>query len=290
MSLKILNLLFLLLTLKRAMTDSFDKISSKIPLANRSHFLQRLLKLSPGNETLMDEISRKASEIKNQSNSMELRWDLVEKIAKKAGYRKSISLDEDDVGELVYKCLMELAKDYKIDSSKLARQDLLEKVMEKLFEELGKEAEKAIKDMSPEEEEEILKKVREEIYNLPPEKRERILKDLNLQELTAEGLWKLFRNGALTGGTIMGAKACGFGLYMAATTIVHAIFTTLLGITLPFGFYTFLTSSIAFILNPFVAPFLFAGIGFGIYKTQEKKFSRKLLGICLFQIYVNSIV
>jgi len=278
------------LTLNNVMSNSINKLSEKIPFAKKLSLLHRPVKSSAKNESLMEQINKRAEEIKADSTFLDLRWDLVEKIAKKTGYKKNVSLEEDDISELIYKCLLEISKDYKINHSGLTRQALLEKVMEKLFEDMGKEAEKAIKDMSPEEEEEILKKVKEEIYNLPPEKREQILKDLNLDELSGESLWKLFKSGALTGGTLMGAKACGFGLYLAATTIVHAIFTTLLGITLPFGFYTFLTSTIAFILNPFVAPFLVAALGFNILKSQEKKFDRKLLGICLFQIYVNSMV
>ena len=278
------------LTIKNMLGNSANKLSDGVTFIKKIPLLHHSFKLLPEKQNLMEKIDIRAKEIKESGSSLDLRWDLVEKIAKKAGYRKGVSLDEDDVGEMVYKCLLEISGDYKIKSSTLTRQELLEKVMDKLFEDLGKEAEKAIEGMSPEEEEEILRKVKEEIYNLPPEKREQILKDLNLEELTAESLWKLFKSGALTGGTLMGAKACGFGLYLAATTVVHAIFTTLLGITLPFSFYTFLTSSIAFLLNPLVAPVLVAAFGLRILKTQEKKFDRKLLGICLFQIYVNSMV
>ncbi len=274
------------ITLKRAMEScTLDKIPEKTPFVD----IRRLLKLSPEKKDMVDEINRHAGEIKRGNDYLNLRWGLVEKIAKKAGYKKSVGMDEDEVEELVCRCLTDIAIDYKLEPRNFTREELVEHVMEKLFDELGKEAQKVIKNMSPDEEEKILRKIKEEIYSLPEEKRARILKDLNMNELSAESLWKMFKSGALTGGTLMGAKACGFGLYLAATTIIHAIFTTILGITLPFWFYTFLTSTIALILNPVTAPLLIAGIGFGIYKNQEKKFNRKVLAICLFQIYVNSM-
>lgn len=45
-------------------------------------------------------------------------------------------------------------------------------------------------------------------------------------------------------------SSAGFGAYMALTTIMHAVMTTLLGITLPFAAYMTATSALSFFLGP----------------------------------------
>ena len=75
----------------------------------------------------------------------------------------------------------------------------------------------------------------------------------------------------------------GFAFYTTATSLV-ASFAGLFGLTLPFGFYTGLTSTIAILASPlFLLPFLLGG-GIWLTQHQNKSLKKKLLPIVLMQI------
>lgn len=90
----------------------------------------------------------------------------------------------------------------------------------------------------------------EELAKMSPADRLAIQKSLNLRSLSAQSLREvIIRSGAPIAG-IAALQAGGFGTYLALTTVMHAVFTSMLGITLPFAAYTGATSALAMLTGP----------------------------------------
>lgn len=98
------------------------------------------------------------------------------------------------------------------------------------------------------EEQILLYKFQENYEKLSPEDKEKFQQELNkiteIQNLKVSQLASLGTVGALAL-----AEMSGMGLYIVASTFVGGL-TTILGITLPFAFYTGMSSFLAFITGP----------------------------------------
>lgn len=81
------------------------------------------------------------------------------------------------------------------------------------------------------------------------------------KELEKKGLSKEQITSITSLGAITAAQLSGFGVYMLASSTVGAI-TSLLGITLPFAFYTTMSSTIAFVIGPVG----FIALGYVMYR------------------------
>jgi hypothetical protein len=109
---------------------------------------------------------------------------------------------------------------------------------------------KAISKMSLSERGDLEKQISQELASLPHEQREAIQRDLKLDRLSGESLTAAL---LATGGplaSMAALSAAGFGAYLALTTIIHAVATTVLGITLPFALYTSATSALSLLTGP----------------------------------------
>lgn len=95
-----------------------------------------------------------------------------------------------------------------------------------------------------------------EFAKLSQEERTALKTGLKIDALTGETVSKaLMTGGALAG--LATANAAGFAAYMALSTAIHFVFTTVLGMTLPFAAYTFASSALALVLS-WAAPILVA--------------------------------
>jgi hypothetical protein len=90
-------------------------------------------------------------------------------------------------------------------------------------------------------------------------------KTIFLQDLESKGLNKNQVASLTAIGTIGMAQASGFGVYILASSTVGAI-TSVLGITLPFAFYTGLSSVISFAIGPIG----FLVLGYALYKSFKE--------------------
>jgi len=125
--------------------------------------------------------------------------------------------------------------------------------------------------------------VNDYIHSLPEDKQVKIKERLGVDDLTDE----LVRKAIATSGTSIVfaiiVEVSGFAFYTTATSLM-ATFAGLLGLTLPFGFYTGLTSTIAVLSNPlFIIPLLLGG-GAVLVNHQNKSLKKKLLPIIVMQI------
>ena len=105
---------------------------------------------------------------------------------------------------------------------------------------------------------------------------ERLSKALGVEKVTGEMLSKFISTSAGASALMIALNASGFGAFMALTTIIHAVFTTTLGITLPFAVYTTSTSVLSFFLGP-AGWILFAGAEIFMFNRNKNKIIYELL-------------
>lgn len=153
---------------------------------------------------------------------------------------------------------------------KLTYNQILDKLIRK------KNLSENIKDSVQEKEEKILLyKFKKFVENLSPEEKEKF--DSQIQKYTSEnGISKgqVLSVGAISTLTI--ANLSGFGLYLMASTIVGGL-TSILGITLPFVFYTSMSSVLSIITGPVGWT---VGLGYIAYSFRNDNFesaSNKIL-------------
>jgi len=95
-----------------------------------------------------------------------------------------------------------------------------------------------------------LQKMELALDKLSEQEAQDLKKQLNIEELNAQAIKDILAKagGSLT--LMMIPSLAGFSSYIFLTTMIHAIFTTLLGITLPFAFYTSATSLVSLLSGP----------------------------------------
>nr|WP_144922657.1 hypothetical protein [Paenibacillus bovis] len=183
----------------------------------------------------------------------------------------------------VYQLLLKQDKQFKSfaenewNSTKL--QQMIKFQMSKLFNELDN----SFKDFTIDDQTKFASQVNEYIQGLPEEKQRKIKEKLGVDDLTDEMIRKAI---ATSGSSIVFAiivEVSGFAFYTTATSLL-ASFAGLFGITLPFGVYTGLTSTIAVLANPlFLVPVLLGG-GALLVNHQNKSLKKKLMPIIVMQI------
>jgi fumarate reductase subunit D len=100
----------------------------------------------------------------------------------------------------------------------------------------------------------------QKIKDMDDEQRRNIQKILKVDSLTGETMRGALMQAGAPAAILTAVSAAGFGGFVALSTIIHAVFTTILGITLPFAVYTGASSALAFITGP-VGWLLVLGIG-----------------------------
>lgn len=123
---------------------------------------------------------------------------------------------------------------------------------------------------------EIDSNLQKEIDAMSEEQRSELQKALGVEKITGEVVGKLIKSSVGASTLLLAFEASGFGAYMALTTIMHAIFTTTLGITLPFGVYTASTSILSFLMGP-GGWLLFAGVETYLITKNKNKIIYELL-------------
>jgi ABC-type multidrug transport system fused ATPase/permease subunit len=185
--------------------------------------------------------------------------------------------------------LTTIGKSYKVrDVTSLDDQLLTDEVLRAVVRDALDASRKPMQSASSEEQAKMRDKLTDDLYErlsaTDVKSQTEFAELFGANEVTRELISRLLRDGTMLGGAWLAANAAGFALYVAATTIVHAVFTTLLGITLSFGTYIALTSFMAALLNPFTA--ILAGLGLmgGGYAYQKRKLGPRVAALGLMQI------
>lgn len=151
-----------------------------------------------------------------------------------------------------------------------------DRVYEEFHERVLENLQKELKKQNPQEAQQMARELDIKLHEMSDEQRKKIQEILKVDNLTGESMrGALVKAGAPA--LILGSvTAAGFGAFVALSTIIHAVFTTILGVTLPFAAYTGAGSVLAFITGP-VGWLLVLGIGSWQVIAGSKKIDQEML-------------
>ncbi len=141
--------------------------------------------------------------------------------------------------------------------------------------------------LSEKEQDVIITDIETFVNSLPEEQKNIIKKEINADKLSEDAIRNALVSGSLTTAFAAVVEIGGFAFYMAAVKSLASV-AGMLGVTLPFGFYTGATSLIAFLSNPFIMIPLLLGVGFKYFKKSNKKVARNLITIICVHITLMS--
>ncbi|MDF2588849.1 MAG: hypothetical protein K0S41_2690 [Anaerocolumna sp.] len=209
------------------------------------------------NKTKLDDVSREDLDKK-------LRKILIEK-CNSAGAMLTNQATDDEISVTV---IHTAAKAYKDINDKFTPAQKADSIQYRYAEKFLSRMQKEMSKQTTTEKNKTDQVIQEKIDDLTEKQREELKEALKVQELTGQTLGNILRSAAGPATVLAIVEISGFGAYIALTTIVHAIFTTVLGITLPFAAYTTLTSTLAFLTGPIG---WIAVIGVGAFQLNRGK-------------------
>lgn len=107
----------------------------------------------------------------------------------------------------------------------------------------------SLEKQSDQERNEMIRQLDMELDNLSSDRKELIKQSLQTDHLSGEVLRNSFLKSGIGIGSLI-TVGSSFGAYIAINTIIHAIFTSFLGITLPFAVYTGVAKGVSIIAGP----------------------------------------
>lgn len=107
----------------------------------------------------------------------------------------------------------------------------------------------SLEKQSDEERDEMIRQLDIELDSLSSDRKELIKQSLQTDHLSGEVLRNSFLKSGIGIGSLI-TVGSSFGAYIAINTIIHAIFTSFLGITLPFAVYTGVAKGVSIIAGP----------------------------------------
>ena len=107
----------------------------------------------------------------------------------------------------------------------------------------------SLEKQSDEERNEMIRQLDIELDSLSSDRKELIKQSLQTDHLSGEVLRNSFLKSGIGIGSLI-TVGSSFGAYIAINTIIHAIFTSFLGITLPFAVYTGVAKGVSIIAGP----------------------------------------
>ncbi len=149
----------------------------------------------------------------------------------------------------------------------------LEKVLSSIQKELIKQDGKKANETEVE--------IERNIQNLSEDEKQKLKEVLDLRDLTGSEIRAVLMKTGTPALIMTALSASGFGAFMALTTIIHAVFTTILGVTIPFAFYTGATSALSFVLGP-AGVALVAGTTLWQFTKGNKKIKNELISQLIF--------
>ena len=191
--------------------------------------------------------------------------------------------------EAAHQSMLKEEKDYRtfVDSAEnqAAIQLMIQYQMQKLFSTFdGK-----FRELDEKQTNEFTEKIYNFLQGLPAEKQNQLKSKLNIDDITNETIHQvMITQGSVVVLSII-VEVAGFVAY---TTLTTAMATTmaLIGVTLPFGVYTFATSLLSLLVNPFVLIPLVLGSGGWLISRQNKNLRQKLVPVVILQMTLPLIV
>lgn len=151
--------------------------------------------------------------------------------------------DERIAKELVNKAAVHMGID-----EILAPAEKIDAVFQRYMERLEKEMHKAYDKADAETKNEIRQRIEESLDAMTEEQRVEVRKALKTDKVTADTVISMMKTTGITG--MMATMGSMFGSYILLSVIIHGVFTTLLGVTVPFAVYTGAASTLSIITGP----------------------------------------
>jgi hypothetical protein len=181
---------------------------------------------------------------------IDVRGRLREVIAAAAGMRNSqMGLSQEEVRRVTERAAQAL----EINAADGMEDSVLESTLRRVFiERLFESLQTTWDGMDTPQRAEAERKLKEFVDELDENAQTELSGFLGGGSITVEAILKSAAGGVVAAAFATGVNATGFGAYLALTTGMHALFTTLLGVTLPFTAYTTATSGLALITGPWL--------------------------------------
>jgi len=142
----------------------------------------------------------------------------------------------------------------------------IDQMIAHIFKQLFDDMAKQFKDNDAETKDKIAQDILKTIEEMPQEQQDKIKEELSVDELSQEVIQKALISGTLGAAFAATISIAGFSAYTFATSALASM-AGLVGLTLPFGAYTGLTSVMAVVSNPL---FLIGAMGFLLYFLNSR--------------------
>lgn len=209
-----------------------------------------------------------------------LEYHLREELKKRLGFFTKTPDDE----ALSKAIVLEAAKHFDHIGADLTIAQKADGIARAYHDRIRENTQKALKKQSTAEAADTVRRMDESIRHMTAEERQQVKDALKVEELTG----KTMRNAVLTAGLPAAAltMTSGMGVFVATTTIMHAVFTTALGITLPFAAYSGTMSVLGFLTGP--VGWILVG-GFTAYQlvSGTNKIDREMLAQFVYIIFLT---
>lgn len=204
----------------------------------------------------------------------ELQKLLKSNLIKKLGESNTGTISDD---MLSAKVIDEASKVFKKEiEDELTPAQKADAIYHRYNERLLAQAQKAYNEATTEQKVKLEKQLDDDISKMSTEQIKELQKALGVDKITGSTLSSMIKTTVGTTTLMLALDASGFGAYVALTTIMHAIFTTILGITLPFAAYTTATSTLAFITGP-IGWIALVGVEVFLLNRSKNKMNYELL-------------
>lgn len=213
---------------------SADEQAMLAALLHTVHFRKVYRFPFPSSEHISKLVREAASRFRNMPSDQRLRF-LVSESARRLNAEAFVS--EEELSKLL---LWKAAGKYKIETA-VPPITLAREILQRGMAELIKQYLDAYTTASAERRRQMDAEMNQAIRSLSPELIEELRKKVGVEKLTSDALRRFMQHMAEGGALFTFIQSLGFSAYIALSTVIHTVFTTILGITLPFGVY--MTSS-----------------------------------------------
>ena len=159
-----------------------------------------------------------------------------------------LNLKDEPSDERIAKELVNKAARHMDIDEVLAPAEKIDAVFQRYMERLEKKMREAYDKADAGTKERLRQSIEESLDAMTEEQRLEVRRALKTDKVTADTVISMMKTTGITG--MMAAMGSAFGSYLLLSIIIHGVFTTLLGVTVPFAVYTGAASTLSIITGP----------------------------------------
>lgn len=236
------------------------------------------------NVASLEQISQEERARLEGLDSQEIKSQLRHELVSISGERFSV----DDMA-LERKIVADVADLYKIDTAFRSLEDVEREEFCRFIQELIERIQRQLDQMSPEKVALVEQRLFENLSKLPESEREIIKREMDLPELSERQLLQNIRTQGSSLTNRMLSDHQGYGIYLALMAATHAVFTTLMGITMPFAFYNAMATLVGFLLGPLGIALITIGGGSYFFKRAQSEYNANLLAFAMVNLMIQTV-